>query len=1722
MATSDADALAHDTDSASAGASPYATGGGGTRLEHRLACVFLGHLPSGALVHELGERPPTKVALQQAHATSVDDIVVDALAADGVSSVRLEIAVRRRPRFVPSDKSTVGLIAALVRADLAAERETDPLVEHRLAVAVSGHQSHTAELAELALLARDQSNADDFFTLLRVPRKFAVRPRLDHLLAMVSAALADVPERGVGTPEARCWSLLRRLWVMPLELEAGNERHWTTLADELRPVAIRHSRDAAVALRDRLEQLAGELARSAGSLDAPGLRRRLHGEIDPDAHERPVGWTRLRSLDTEARSIVARSITGAGATDLVLPRQAIRDALADGLSSGRDLLVHGDSGVGKSALVMDAVDPDRLGPERQAIAINLRHLPSTPLELEALLIDPPGTLLDELMAPGRWLVIDAAEGAAEGHGQMLSHLVRIARAAGFAVIVVATSDGAGSVRERLSGGTRELHELEIPGLDDAELDEVAAHVPALQRLVDDARARELLRRPIIIDLLGRAGNPGLPLNESQALEPIWQHLVRRGGHPDRGSPDARERTMLHLAAHAVRGGDVDDLWARLDPVAVDDLRRTDLLLPASALPWERVPAFKHDLVRAYAVARFLLRERDPAAALLADGAPRWALPSARLACQILLSVPDIASYPRRGRFAALQHGFDVVAARGGGQRWADVPSEALLTVSEPEGLLEEAWPTLVGGDAHGLARLIRVLNGRHRRQGVLDLLVAEPMIARVLATDRPENFSAQIGELTLDWLQARALRGTPAGNELRVRLRERILRRCAENEAHLDAREAARRQALAERTPEKVAADEDRRRRLARHAAFSGSHASRGLRSRPATDRHSPRLWIGAVEIECLALLGPDLDARGEAVLRRIAEDEPDSLIHAVEAPLAGFTLASHDPKLLVDLVAAYYIETEKEDDGHEIFVTVDRLGDGIRRHRYRGWCSPEASYLHGPFLALFRADYFGGIDLLNRLLDHGARCRARALSSLRDGSSPERGLGGNPPVVLGIAGEPREFVGDPHVWSWYRGTGVGPEPCTSALQALEFVTEECVRVGVPPQLLAARMIDGAHNLAMPALALGVLVRHLGVVGDAVDPYLVEPLVWDLELSRVTGERLGAPAASVPDLANPERRLWGLREVSTMLTLRAEGERVEQLKALGEKLEVRGRAGAFDRPLDSRRHRLATVRRWAASLDRQAYEVTQKDGATWIGQVADPETEQALRASDTNLERTGEAAGLFLRHVLKRGACDGERALDGDVLAADLVTARALEIDPPRDDMFAIEAPVAVAASAVELHLGSGVRVGDEDLSWSAAMLVKVANGVAPDERDDLDRSMFGQGVGRSVSRALPFLLLPEARDLRAAVLGREGVDPDRFVAMHHAVAVNSGTEARLAYARALDVVWAAPCDTEHLFGRCHHEIAFELVTASFVESVIGSWDPATWHRPMHRLDPPEASSLDGVDGDDIHAPRLVAALRATGAAAISSACCAHRATKALPWLIAAHQRAMTAHEYGYHHSHSDALVAARAALWQATDGDDETVLRYVAAYLSDSRVLAEALQAIAVAAEERPDAARHACRLWPRIMDIVLDAAQADPKLFTARTWGGAAESALIPNPGSRSRYLTVEIRGEPCPWRDLLAWSPQVDRWLDTISPSRRSVDHLVVAVGELDVAAQVEQGLRWIERIVSGDADGLAHTYTLPRWLRERRADLVGEGQLGRWQRIVDRLVVAGDDRVSDLAD
>lgn len=1687
-------------------ASPYSTGGGGVTLERMLGALLLTRLLTGGAVTHLDGRSPATVALQQVPAALADDLVVTARAADGATILRLDIAVRRSPEFNISHTPTCDLVAMLIKADLASERSPDDNLEHRLCVAVSGRQKHAQQLAELASVARGKPDAEGFYGDIGTFGKYATGPRLTQLTNMIGKALGGLDDAAAGTKEYRTFRLLQRLRIWQVDLEEGHEDDWTGLVTDLLPVAIDQTQGQALALRNVLVQEAAALAIVSGKVTGQTLRRRLHGQLGLADHSRPPGWDLLMALDREARTAVTPALAAGTDDELRLPRVAAGRHLDAAIAAGpTSLLVVGDSGVGKSALVMAATTADSLATDTQALAVNLRHLPKTPAELLRLLESPVDVLLGELTAPERLLVIDATEAASEDHADTLRTLVTAAASEGTRIVAVTTTETAPAVKEIFRASGVNVSEHKVEGLDDVELDAVAEKYPNLERLASNARSRELLRRPIIVDLLRSAGDPGLPLTEAQALDQIWRQLVRNQERTQGGTPDARQEVMLRLAEYAICGGDESALIDKLDPEAVEGLRRSHVLSPASQWPWERVPGFRHDVLRAYAVARRLLVKADPAAALTELGAPRWTLPAARLACEVLLAAPDSAGLPLTGRFQQLQAGFDALADATGSHRWRDIPTEALLVTPDPGPVLKDAWPTLVDDEAAGVKRLLRVLKGRHRPDHLTDPVVAAPVIAQLIVAGIPGNVGDEAAEQISNWLQALVVRREPHGHVLRCTVRDWLLKQCAENQRELAAQDAERVAELAADPAEVPAAD------TASSKLFSVLGISSRRRRRRRGAAHRPYEWITDAGISHLSLLGPDLSDAGETILRQIADDDPSSLEHAVEMHGAGSALATYSVELLADLTLAYYRDEREDDDGGFGYFG-GMIDDGIRHHHYSG--GALSGFVQGPFLALFSADYRRGVKVLNRLLDHAAQARTQILRGFDEpGGEPE------PSTVLSITGQEREYHGDAHVWLWYRGTGVGPHPCMSALQALEYVTDGYIRNGVPPDALVDIMLTDANNLAMPALALGTLIRHIEVAGDALAPFLAEPDVWRLEFQRTQSEYSGL-AATLPVLANTERRRWTPREVSALLAVNAGGERADELRRVGEQLEAKAAAQLDGDTSQAAVEELAAVRQWASCLDRAKFKMTEQAEGLRLELKTDPAVEDVLGEGNAQRLRVHDAVGLTNRHAHLRDHGGRPADTDAAALKADVTLARILLEDPPEPRDLTIDGPVAAAASAVELHLSGRTAVDMEDLTWSASVLLDVAAEFA--ERADLhfDDSFFEQAADRSAARALPYLLLPNASSLRSE-LGINGADElDAVVALLHVVGVTGSKEARLAFARSLDAVWNAPCAPEHLLGRCHHAIAFELVTASYLPARLGEWDVQAQRFPIVNLDPPDADGLAATPGDKLLVDRLTPALRSLAVAAVSGACCADEARATLDALLAAHRRGMLAHD-GYHRSDGDALAAARAALQQASGGRDDVLLEHVSALLDSAKVLAEALRALRVAADENADFGTQALRLWPAVMDLVIDAA-IRTSLFSERTWGDYADAEVLPAPASAWGYQTSELSGDPVQWRDLMSVRTQMDRWVTVTSAGRTALVWLVAAVEELGIEAQLEHGLRWLEQAAERAGDRCASTMAVPEWLRKRRGDLRTADQAARWQRIVDRLVEAGDPTVADLAD
>ena len=677
-------------------------------------------------------------------------------------------------------------------------------------------------------------------------------------------------------------------------------------------------------------------------------------------------------------------------------------------------------------------------------------------------------------------------------------------------------------------------------------------------------------------------------------------------------------------------------------------------------------------------------------------------------------------------------------------------------------------------DDDGLKRLARLVEQRHcDDKGIVNLIIVEPIISLLLEGSAPWRSGEYVSDLLREWLQGHVVADTPTGHPLRILLRERLVEAYTEGDRRLREQQEAEEAARAAPTPEDI---EQERRFMESYQDFYLEVGNGGRQRRQCPE--VPCECRDEVFLELLALLGPDLGEEGKAILLRVAQDAPSSLAPAVEEIFTGNALASYQRGLLSHLIQAYYLDDEV--DGSS---SLDDEEEGIRDHRIRkgGFYMPLAAWYRGPFMALFRTDFRGGVSVLNRLLNHAALVRARTLARLHDMNRRVDDINVDQyRAELYITGTSHLFVGDENVWMWYRGTGVGPYPCMSALQALELACDQMIKAGAPIGTVVSVLLAECENLAMVALIVGLLVRHMEVADNLLDPYFTEPLIWHYEFSRIVGEH-GMLAASSEEIVAPERRKWSLRDAAMCTALRATDERVEKLRALGETLVNRERI-----KIEQQRHadvaidgshgshgsrsdedielQLAPVRAWASSLDRNNFQVRETPDGLYIQATPPEEVVRALQHDNEDSERAAEEIRLYLRYFVKRNEAP-TKAIGSDEVQADLETARLLLEAPPNlSAHHPWDVPALVAAAALDANVLRRVYLPDDALAFAVDTLLRVSEGKASPRPFEFKDTYFENGADRSAARVLPLLLMQSAAPLRTIVDGADGLATFRRV----------------------------------------------------------------------------------------------------------------------------------------------------------------------------------------------------------------------------------------------------------------------------------------------------------------------------------------------------------------------
>ncbi|WP_017202482.1 ATP-binding protein [Microbacterium algeriense] len=1634
--------------------SPYAGGGGGSTLGHRVATSYLADMLLGHGRAETDELPVVGVSFQTNPTDPIDDLRIEA--ADDDARAIVHIAARRSPKFVESHQKTAKLVESLLdQVELFGEDE-----RKYVAVAVAGMTPALRQVQGLASLARDNASERAFYGQVHEPRRHAgYAGRYKSLTALVQKARPAAPSNQVRN---LVWSLLRRLWILNFRVESDDETDWTSIGNRLIPLARTGVGGGEV--RNHLYALAAQFDQQGTEVDRGLLRRSARSVLAPEAGRSSSAWRQLENEQSAALIAVRHSLAGG----LELPRTELRVAIErEFTKAGRAasaVVITGESGTGKSALTLSTAHSlASTSDEFEYVALNLRRLPETVSKLSSDLGMPLRDVLCEMTAASRVLILDAADVADEERFALLRGLAAEARAASLGLILVTADTAVEDVAATISDLYPSVERLEIGGLTDDELRVVSSAVPAISGTLKNAPATSMYRRLAVVDLLARTGvEVTEPLSNWNCLQLIWRKLISR---PTLGSSAAaRTETLLAISEEEL-DLPVAERRSRVEYGALDALRADRLVSPEDLRKPQ--PTFAHDEVRRFAAAVRLVRASSMVQALEQSGPKRWSMSAAKLACEGLLTEANDAN-----GLAALVAQFDSLGAKSS-VRWRDVPFEAVLEMPNAYELLRQMIDANPSRRDAVLATLVKVVSLHQRHNGMVDVLRGEPVVRLLLDGSQPPwDRNDEAFRLLCEWLNSALLMKLLAGQPFRQQLRERLLVRWREYRSS-----ATDRSSPEESTDHLV------------HNVFDDYSIPR---RRP---KHVSREILQERYVRLLALLGPDIDDEVRSCLSEIATRVPSRLSPAVDLGWSALGLSMYDPAFLLQLTEAYFID-DRGDRGTSLW-------NGIRNHESPGSLQGPN---RGPFWLLVKsspaADW---APVINRILNHAARVRC-----LADGlSGPRNALH---PVTLSIDGVKREYVGDEAVWAWYRGSTGGPYPCVSALQAIEQWIDRSVAVGVSMESLAIDLLNGCENLAMPGLLVGAAIRHFGADPRSLDRYLVEPSVWAFEQYRAAKEGIGFLHPSDEGITNPERRSWQLASLIPFLVLNADDARQQELRDLGAELienaahsevsesRLRRWAASFDannittkrveggvevsvkEPEDIEQE-LAPVRadlergNLLLSLQNKYWIPPREQKGDWKLPTASEiarDLAQVKELHDDPPRHAGFEPHLALAHIAKEA----------------LHLAVTESVEPLNAQM-----PYAIKSILDILRQAAHDAEGDSS---------------ARDYESDI-------GTRRAAAEALPWLLLPElAISLKAA--GANSTDvADAVAALGSSAATETclsfarGCDLVWSHACSGDVCihktaydWVLDLARYCEAGEFDEDLQ-EALDAPLDGDVIVQLP----HIRPDRLDTSRLSAT-------IRAVGHAAASNACVATAAHEDLDTLLRTQAQAMAeLESSELILFVDERGAETQTAARALLLRSAGAGAGLGD-ELLMDYITIVAPTPHLLSSFLQHLGTAGTESQELADAARLVWPQVFAHALDEVDANAAIYSRpAAFVGHALSELLPNHPETTHTMHGEMGLQTYDWMRPEELTEFIPRWLPYAAGRSACLLELVRFLNQLPIDQQVRHGISWVGDLCLSDPNRRLVSYApMEEWLVDIKSEAERIGAGVAWLDLVDRLVYEGN--------
>lgn len=1060
-------------------ASPISTGGEGVFFEQHVAAYWLAQLLVRSIPPILTDTGITEVHFQTEHiGFNTDDFLV-VCARAGAANARLVGQVKRSFTISAADDECKKAISDFWK-DFKKADPFDPQHDRFVLVTQRGTNTLLENFVGLLDCARGAASGEEF------ERQLSLHGFISKKSVHQCNELCEIVSKLEGTlvTAKYLWHFLRVLHVLSLDLHTSTrqtEAHIKTLlalksTDPDPGASATSAWNAVLAFASE----AGPAARSLKRADLPAALVQAYGEVG--ANEQRV----LTALKNHTEFVLRKIRTTIGPA-FHLRRAGIVQKVVAAIEAKQVVLITGPAGSGKSVIGKEAVAflareffTFGFRVEEFAVAhidqtLHNCQIPTRAIELQAILCAQSRKLF----------VIESGERLLEKPTRdAFSDLLTLAQDDDSLGILMTCRDySVEQVQASFLQAARiDCAVIEVPPLDDTELQEIQVAFPSLAVPLANPALREILRNPYFINkalqIPWDAGRP-LPENERDFRAVFWRQIVRVDQNPADGMPRQREVALQELAVRRARALSDYVPATGLNAAAIALLKEDSLVVSpdANAL----LVATAHDVLEDWAILQWIeeqhLTDEMAFKALSSAIGPH---PAVRRSYRKWVAELVDRDAPAADRL------FSAAIAQ------ADVPAQfrddtlvSLLKAPSASEFLTRHEAELLANDRAILKRVIHLL--------------------RVACVTSPAWLADVRGHSSILSVPEGAVWST-------------VVKLVHRNIGSFGPEDAPLLLALIEDAVRGVnwwAPDIDGAEHVAgiAHWLLPRSDHYRGGDTRQRI-------------LKVIAKIPKADPARFEAVLRGqikegrrrdpVAEEFNDILL----AGLDGAPVARDLPDLLISVALDTFLATEEylraEPYGHSS-IDVD-LYFGIKEHLRHDFF--PASAFRGPWISLLTHHPRKGLDFLIKVFNHSAEWYAHP--RLGDPLEPAW------EVELTFAdGTTRKQWVNQRLWGLYRGMSVGPYVLQSLLMAFENWLLDYAK-SHPKRLdtVLLEILQRSDSAALAAVVASVATAHPHQSGEALLVLLSVRDYIEIDRSRMAGEHQTSSLTGLLPTLRAENKIY--------------------------------------------------------------------------------------------------------------------------------------------------------------------------------------------------------------------------------------------------------------------------------------------------------------------------------------------------------------------------------------------------------------------------------------------------------------------------------------------------------------------------------------------------------------------------------------------------------------------